>query len=259
MGVAIAVGAAGLTATVAWILGTLTVSGAGAATFVGTLVVLGAGWPGALVLVLFFVSSSAVSHATASAEPSTSDAKSHRRDAVQVWANGGAAAVGAFWCRDHPTLGFWILSASLAAAGADTWATSLGALSRRPPRDALSGRVVLPGTSGGVTYVGTIGGAFGGAIIAVASGILGLNWRMGMAVLIIGWLGMLGDSALGAACQGKFFCESCQTPSERRVHRCGQPTRRLKGWQWFTNDGVNAVTTLSAALVGWWMARILAG
>ena len=58
------------------------------------------------------------------------DPKSDRRDLWQVYANGGAAALGAgFGLMDH-ALGIWLVTATLAAAAADTWATSIGIRSR---------------------------------------------------------------------------------------------------------------------------------
>ena len=80
-------------AALAWGLRTLTGGGALAAWLVGTLILAGTGWPGAAALLAFFVSSSLVSRF----EPAdrSLDPKGSRRDAAQVIANGGAAALPA--------------------------------------------------------------------------------------------------------------------------------------------------------------------
>jgi uncharacterized protein (TIGR00297 family) len=173
-----------------------------------------------------------------------------------VLANGAAAALGACAERFSPGLGYWMLTGALSAASADTWATSLGAWSRRDPRDLASGRPVPRGTSGGVSLLGTLGG-LGGAVIVSGTAALARN---DVALLLagtgIGVAGMFLDSLLGATVQARFRCPACGASSERRRHRCGTRTELVGGWRWLDNDGVNALTTLaggaSAALV-WWL------
>lgn len=248
--VAIAGAAAG------WSAGALSGGGMAVATVVGGLILAGTGWPGAAVLAVFFIGSSAVSRRPAPAS-SVSDAKGHRRDAWQVAANGGVAAVAALAEWWDPGLGIWLVTAALAAAAADTWATSLGGLSRRPPRLILGGAPVAAGTNGGVTWLGTGGGALGAATVAVTGGVVTARADLIPAALVLGVIGMLADSAVGAGWQGRFRCPACDLPSERRVHRCGTETVHTGGFRWLTNDGVNALATLAiagVALAGWWWA-----
>lgn len=236
-------------AAVAWRADALTGTGAGAASLVGVGVLLGAGWPGAAALAAFFVSSTAVSR-IGPPPPQTGDAKGNRRDHRQVFANGGPAALGALLAREEPSLALWIVTASLAAAAADTWATSVGAWSRRAPRHLLTWRPVPPGTSGGVTLYGCLGAAAGGLLVAGAGALSGADPRLWTAAAI-GFLGMVVDSALGAAAQGRFRCPRCSEPSEWRVHRCGAVTIPEGGWRWLDNDGVNGFATAVAAVAGW--------
>jgi uncharacterized membrane protein len=70
-------------------------------------------------------------------------------------------------------------------------------------------------------------------------------------------LGMLADSVMGAAWQGRFLCPGCGRATERRVHRCGRQTVPTGGVVWLSNDGVNGLATALAALGGlaawrWW-------
>ena len=249
MSTALAVVLAAGFAAAGWRAGALSGTGALAATFVGTAILTGAGWPGAAVLGAFFVSSSVVSRVRPPAPP-VGDAKGDRRDHWQVLANGGPAALGALFARDQPTLALWTTTASLAAAAADTWATSIGAWSRSLPRHLLTRRPVPPGTSGGITPYGCLGAAAGALLVAGTGVLAGHDPRL-WAFAAIGFGGMIVDSALGAAAQGRFRCVACGEPSEWQVHGCGAVTIHEGGWRWLDNDGVNGLATTLAALAGW--------
>ena len=237
----------GAVSAIAWRVGALRPSGGMAAGVVGTAVLSAVGWPGGLILMAFFLPSSAVSRLWP-APASSLDAKDDRRDGWQVLANGGAPAAAAL------AVGLdaapWVLAAGLAAAAADTWATAVGARSRTPPRHLLRGQVVPPGTSGGVSLLGSLGAAAGAALVSLAAVPL-LGWRAAAVVCTIGFGGMLLDSIFGAALQGRFHCDQCSADSERTHHRCGRPTQHLGGFAWLTNDGVNALATTAATAAGW--------
>ncbi len=245
--------AAAVSAAAAWLgwrAGALTASGALAAWSVGAAVLVGTGWPGGAVLAIFFLAGSLISRLV----PRRSillDPKGPRRDPWQVYANGGASAVGALaGAAAGSGLGLWIVTASLAAAAADTWATSIGPLGRRDPRLILSGRPVPPGTSGAVSWLGSAGGLVGAVLATLPAWLTGHNAMAG-AGAIIGVGGMLADSVLGATLQGRFRCPACAAPSEWLRHRCGTATIHEGGWRWLSNDGVNAAATTAAALAGW--------
>lgn len=246
-----------LVVTVAWRAGSLTGSGAVAALGVGAAVLAGTGWAGGLVLVVFFVTSSTLSRFIVPRTEPVGDAKSDRRDGWQVLANGGAAAVGALSAPLLPGAGIWIVTCALAAAAADTWATTLGGLSRQPPRLLLSGVVVLPGTNGGVSWMGTLGGGAGAVVVATTGAAVASMPALLGAAATIGLAGMLLDAILGERCQGRFQCPACLEASERRRHRCGTRTVASGGVSWLTNDGVNALSTFAAGAAGlaawrWW-------
>lgn len=230
----------------AWSAGALRRSGAAAAAAIGTLVLAEAGWIGGAILMAFFLPSSAVSRLWPGL-PTLMDSKDDRRDAWQVLANGGVAALVLVVGTPGVALAF---SAGLAAAAADTWATAVGAHSRTLPRHIFRGQAVPHGTSGGVTLLGGAGAAVGAALVAATSSLL-VGWQGATVAFGVGMGGMLLDSALGAGLQGRFQCDHCDTASERKVHRCARATRLVGGYQWLTNDGVNALSTFVSTAVGW--------
>jgi len=236
-------------ALLAWRGRSLTGGGAVAAWLVGALVLAGTGWAGGAVLAAFFVSSSVVGRLAPARRGL--DPKGERRDPWQVGANGGPAALGALLGLHEPALGLWVVTGSLAAAAADTWATGIGGRSRAEPRLVLFGRSVAPGTSGGMTALGTAAAAAGALLVAAVGAAAGGAPPLLPVGMLVGFAGMAVDSALGAAWQGRFRCPACDVASEWRVHRCGARTVPQGGLRWLDNDGVNlAATALAAALAG---------
>jgi uncharacterized protein (TIGR00297 family) len=246
----LAVGLSALVSLAAWRLRTLTVGGALAAFVVGLTILIGTGWPGGAALAAFFAGSSTVSRATESHQAAWVDARGNRRDPWQVAANGGMAAVGGLIGLSWPGLGLSVVICSLAAAAADTWATSVGALSPRDPMHVLRPVRVPRGTSGAVSLIGTLGGLAGAAVVGAGAVLAGAPRALVPMGLAIGMLGMMADSILGATLQGRFRCPRCQLQSERRRHRCGKETELTGGWRWLGNDGVNAIATVLAGAAG---------
>jgi uncharacterized protein (TIGR00297 family) len=215
----------------------LTPGGLVAACGVGFGVAWGLGWPGLAVLAAFFLSGSLLTQ--------LAERRAPRRNARQVLANGGVAAVAAL-------LGSWSAAAgAIAAAAADTWATEIGAFSPLPPRLVTSWRRVTRGTSGGITALGTLGGVAGATLIAGL--VVSLSPRgvaPGFATLVsAGFAGMLADSLLGATLQGKYECPACDARFERGNTVCHEPVRLTTGWRWLDNDAVNFAGTLVGAAV----------
>jgi len=225
---------------------------------VGVLVLSGTRWHGGAVLAAFFVSSNLISRIPHGRPVTGLDPKSDRRDHWQVYANGAAAAIGGIVGLIDFGLGLWLVTSTLAAAAADTWATTVGRWSPVPPRLIWSGRSVPAGTSGGMTPAGTAGAAAGALIVAgIGAVAAGMPVLLPVATLI-GFFAMVTDSTLGALLQGRFYCETCKVASEWRVHRCGSQTTRESGRAWLNNDGVNFLATVmagGAALVTWhWLS-----
>jgi uncharacterized protein (TIGR00297 family) len=246
------------------------------AILVGTLMFGFGGWIAGLLLITFFVSSSLLSHYRRHEKGTAAEkfAKGGQRDLGQALANGGIGAllsVGhGLW--PHPLWFAGILGA-LATVNADTWSTELGVLSRVRPRLITTGRPVEPGTSGGVTWQGTWAGVAGGLLIGLIGALLGQaeRWSDGRGFdvwsalawaalgAMAGVIGSAFDSLLGATVQGIYRCDVCAKETEALVHRCGQPTRHLRGWIWLDNDVVNFLASGVGAALAVGLLLILGG
>ncbi len=229
--------------------------GAVAATLVGGAVVGGAGWYGGVLVVFFFVTSSALSRPPRSGHDAVAR-RGSERDAVQVLANGGVAALLALAI---PVTGKAALPAlvagfagAIAAATADTWSTEVGTRLGGVPRSVLTGRAMLPGSSGGVSRLGTLAGITGATLVAAAADFgSDRGWMAAavpaFAIAVGGALGGLADSVLGASLQAAYRCPTCHVLTEHVVHRCGTPTVPVRGVRWLDNDAVNLLATATGA------------
>lgn len=226
-----------------------------AATAVGGAAVA-AGWLWAVLLAVFFATSTALTAAGAARKRIHTHAVAHKhdraRDARQVLANGGvfAAAAATLATLGSPSANTLVAAAALgalAAATADTWATELGLLSRASPRSIVSGRAVAPGMSGGVTALGSAAGVAGAAVLACVAAAGGAGWTVATAGLGGGVAGMLADSVLGATVQVRYHCGRCNAHTEQPTHVCGARAVHDGGLRWADNDIVNLAATVAGA------------
>lgn len=236
----------------------LTTSGAVAAIVLGT-VAAAAGWSWAALLIIYFASSTALSHLDATEKERVTSAivaKGGERDAVQVLANGASFAIAAAVMAIRPDVHWAALGVgALAASASDTWATEIGTMYGMRPRSILTWRRVPRGTSGGISLFGTIAAIAGASFIGIVARICGWPVPVTNAAVLGGVAGSLIDSLLGATVQSRRWCDTCNRETERAVHDCGSTTRHSRGLGWIDNDVVNFV---SGALGGL-LAAFLAG
>ena len=248
----------------AWRLRALNHSGAIAAAVVGALIFGLGGFPWAVLLLVFFISSSLLSKTFSRRKAALSEkfSKGSQRDWGQVFANGGLGALlvivnGFFPQYIWPWIAF---TGAMAAVNADTWATELGVLSSTQPRLITNGRPVASGTSGGVTFIGYLA-ALGGAVLV---GTIAVPFTQSIdafaLVLFVAMAGLVGstfDSFLGATVQSIYYCPQCQKETERYpVHTCGGETKQVRGWSWLNNDLVNFFCSLVGGLVALGLWRL---
>ncbi|WP_207709049.1 DUF92 domain-containing protein [Heliomicrobium undosum] len=251
-------------------------SGVAGAVIVGTLIFGFGGWVWGLTLIAFFVYGSALSkykEAQKSAVAEEKFDKGSRRDFGQALANGGFGAVLAvlhFLFPSEPAF-FAAFVGTMATVNADTWATEIGVLSRRPPRLITTGRLVPPGTSGGITAVGTFATMMGGLLIGLTVWILvgiqdvilsgavnlaGYLWLLPAAVAG-GLGGSLFDSLLGATVQAMYVNAETGKDTEKKVSRSGAKNRFSRGLPFMDNDMVNFISSGFGAAVAALVASFL--
>jgi uncharacterized protein (TIGR00297 family) len=232
----------------------LSPSGALAATAVGGSVVAGSGIRGAGMLLAFFITSTLLGRLPAGDH--LEQRRGRERDAVQVMANGGVAAILALASslpRERTRSLFMAgFGGAVATAAADTWATEIGSRSGTQPRSIVTFQPAAPGASGGVTVAGLVASVVAAALIGLMASVptASATHRQSPRAIPIalgGFTGALVDSVLGATVQEVRFCDSCCVETEERLHRCGAHTRVLHGARWCDNDMVNAIATAAGA------------
>lgn len=256
MGVIIGFTLGGLIGLLAWRARALSRSGAWAATLSGGLIFGLGGFPWAVLLLAFFISSSLLSRLFARRKAALSEkfSKGSQRDWGQVFANGGLGALLAIAFTLLPDSGWpWVAFAgAMAAVNADTWATELGVFNPSPPRLITNGRVAELGASGAVSALGSLASLGGAALIALLAALFsGSDALPVLAAAVLGGLaGSFFDSLLGASVQAIYTCPACEKETERHpTHTCGEETQHLRGWRWLNNDLVNFFASLMGAMV----------
>ena len=236
----------------------LSKSGAWGALVEGTIIFGLGGWKWAVLLMAFFISSSALTRLFGKKKASLNEKfdKGGIRDIGQVLANGAIASIFAILHFFFPSVSWtWLaFAASLAAVNADTWATELGVLNPTFPRLITSWKPVERGTSGAVSIYGTLAAAGGAAFIAILGALLGPAcqiWTNLGIIVLAGLLGSMFDSLLGATVQAIYRCPQCGKETEKHpLHTCGTGTVQVRGWSWLNNDLVNLGCALMGAVIG---------
>ncbi|WP_426452312.1 DUF92 domain-containing protein [Paenibacillus sp. S-38] len=251
----------------AYLKRSLSLSGFLAAVLLGTLMYAAgsAAWFGTLIA--FFITSSLLSKWKAKRKAAAEEgyAKSGRRDAGQVLANGGLGLLLCLGAVLWPHPAWWAAFIGvMATVTADTWATEIGGLSPTAPRSIVTLRKVAAGTSGGVTPLGIGASAAGGLFIGAAAWALGLlsadpaipagavRSAAGLCAMGLagGLAGSLADSWLGAVCQAMYRCSVCGRDIEKNRH-CGAAAVPVRGFSWMTNDLVNFLSSAAGGAAAW--------
>lgn len=200
-------------------------------------------------ILVFFIFSSLLSKAGKGVKIKFKDTfeKSSVRDYAQVIANGGIGGILVIVYYFFPREVFYYLYLiSLAVATADTWGTEIGIMFGKNPRLITTWRKVEPGISGAISLYGSLGALLGSLILVLSGSIFinSLTMEMMIALVLLGFIGSLIDSFIGATFQGQFRCTKCGKFTEKRIH-CGVETKHERGFIFFNNDRVN----ISAAII----------
>ena len=156
--------------------------------------------------------------------------------------------------------------AHYSCAAADTWASEIGILSTSKPRlvTTLLLREVPHGTNGGISFLGTIASMAGGALIGASFCALPLGndsqllnnrsqYPMVFVGLLLGFLGSLIDSFLGATVQATYYSferksivKSPGILNEEIGHICGINL--------LSNEAVNLISIFFTMLLSLWVS-----
>ncbi|MHC4223921.1 MAG: DUF92 domain-containing protein [Planctomycetota bacterium] len=178
-----------LIAAVALVSRAVTLSGAIAGIVTGAAIAFGAGWSGlAMLAVLLGVGTLA------------SARSSRRRDAFQVFCNGGVAALAALAAGFGAAWGMAAMAGALAAALSDTVAGELGARWGGAPRALLLGPSLPKGADGGMSWTGTALGAVSALLVPAAGLACGATLDL-WTIAAAGLAGNLLDSLVGLGLQ----------------------------------------------------------
>lgn len=239
----------------------VSVSGAVAGFVLGTTIYV-AGAAYWAVLMVFFISSTLLGRVSPARRAAIHaiQTKGSRRDAWQVIANIGAAALASVAITaGYGPVAARAYSAAMAAATADTWSSEIGVLSRNAPVSIRTLKPAVPGVSGAVSRLGFAAGAAGALIVglsaAAAFGIHASTTDVYKEMLItalmafgFGTLGTLLDSVLGATVQAHYRTNDGHV-TERPKDHSGAANMLVQGIPWITNDVVNLITTVTVACI----------
>jgi len=240
-------------------------SGAIATAIVG-FIVFGLGGGKFLVpLLVFFATSSVLSRVgrRRKAGANATAVKGATRDAGQVLANGGVAALiallfqplGHLMSLEMPRYLLLLYLAALATVNADTWSTELGGLSTAAPRLLSNWKQVPAGTSGAITGLGLFA-ALAGSLVITLSG--WLVWRLNAAeFVVVAWAGFLGslfDSVLGASVQALYRDPLTGQPTEQ-PRTANVSHALIRGVPWVNNDVVNFLASVVGVLCAFLLLR----
>lgn len=186
----------------------LTVAGGIAGAVVGFLVFAGARYSGLLMLATFFILGT-LATSWKKAEKLNFKPQSDRtvkRDAWQVLANGGVAAILGLLAILIPVYAneFRIMiAAALASATADTLSSELGMIYGHKFFNILTFKKDQKGLDGVISVEGLLIGGFGSAIIAAIYLAADIGSPSFWLIIICGTAGNLADSVLGATLERK--------------------------------------------------------
>jgi uncharacterized protein (TIGR00297 family) len=230
----------GLLIAVAQRLPVLTPSGWVHAGVLGTLLLGSLGWRGWLAVVGYLALGSLVTKLgfRRKRELGLAEGREGRRGPENVW---GSALVGTvlalLTCRAPEATVPLLLagfSASFAAKLADTFGSEIGKRWGRHTVLITTLRPVPPGTEGAISLEGTAASLVGSGLMTVGLLALGLihGWSMALLVSGVGLVATLAESVVGASLQQR--------------------------WGWLSNELVNGLQTLLAALLAMGLVHWLA-
>lgn len=218
-------------AVAGWGARAVTAAGAVTGALIGTVILIGAGVGGWVVLIatfLFAAVTTLLGHARKAAA-GIAEERGGRRGPGNAIANTGIAALAAFVAAglSDPTLAFVALVAALATSGSDTVASEVGKAWGRTTVLVTSLRRVPRGTTGAISLQGTMAGVVSAATLAATGAWLGLVPMSAVAIITgAATVASLLEGVLGATLEARGM---------------------------LTNDAVNFVNSAMGAALAMWL------
>ncbi|MGD1937292.1 MAG: TIGR00297 family protein [Cyanophyceae cyanobacterium] len=220
----------------------LTPAGIVHAWFLGVIVWGCLGWPGYVVVGLYFIAGSAVTRVGLAEKEAAgiAEKRSGARGPENVWGSAATATVCALGvlgaiATNSPQWIPWLwlgYVASFATKLSDTFASEIGKAYGKRTFSMVTLQPVAAGTEGAVSLEGTIAGVIGSLLIALGGWGVGLISLLGIAICAVAaFIGTTAESFIGATLQDKF--------------------------NWMTNEVVNAINTLIGAIAAIGLGVIL--
>ena len=177
--------------------------------------------------------------------------KTGPRDAVQVLSNGlfGTIAVLMYAAFKYP-LFLCAYAIGIGEALADSIASDIGVLSKKPPVDICTFKRIEKGMSGGVSPLGISACAVFCCIYAVTAKLLtGISIYGAAFTGALSFAGCIIDSILGSRIQCRYICRICRKPTEKNIH-CGEPSEFAGGIRYIDNCRVNLISNGITVILG---------
>jgi len=202
--------------------------------------------PWALVLPIVFLIFGSLLSRLNKGESSIAKDDSSGRNAHQVFANGGMAMIMAVpYLLTHKEVYLVLFSLVFAITLSDTASSEIGRRIKGPTWSLKTLKKVIPGESGGISLMGTVGGAIGALIIgAIAYHTFSLSSEEMFWIVLLGFLGMIVDSLLGAFVQGKYMIHGILLEK-------GNRSQLVSGYHWIDNSMVNFLSVLIITILAY--------
>lgn len=246
----------------AYLARALTAGGALCAFVMGVTVFWTTRAEGFLLFMLFFLSCNVVgkiSKRLRKGKTEIAEKKGHRRDVMQVVANGLMTTIAALlWFFTSKTVALIMFGAAVAEATSDTFAGEVGRLSKSGPVSIRNFRPVPVGMSGGVTFLGMVGAFLSSAMIAFCWYIWfqGVSVYAAVLVCLMGFAGAVMDSYLGASVQAHYVDPDTGMLTEND-EKDGRKRELAQGIRWVDNDMVNLMSNVFSSVFALGMGALI--
>lgn len=249
-----------IVAYVAYKKKSLDLGGTLTAIIVGVIMFVTAGPLTWSMLMLFFISSSLITHIKKSHKAKlSSEYEKTKRGYKQVVATGLIPvlfSIAYFLTKSDIYLLMTI--STIAINCADTWASEIGILNKGKTISIVNFKPVKKGASGGISLLGTSMSLLGAALIAISFILIqSISFNSSnqfvivglIGITLIGFIGSLIDSLLGAAVQARHIDSKTNKITEARKTN-GKLNQKISGIRFVSNNAVNLLSNIIGSAIG---------